>query len=134
MLRVEPDQRVENRIGEPFFGEMGEPLLEVLTPDMVETFPCLLRVGSQGPLPVANALRHVEDQGMHLGGPSAIELHKAVLKVADGLLPIASPHQNNGTLCMCVYEILEMGKWKLISGDGAAVSYALGPVSVSSAN
>lgn len=25
-------------------------------------------------------------------------------------------------ICLCVYEILEMGKWKLIGGEGAAVS------------
>ena len=28
-------------------------------------------------------------------------------------------------VCMCVYEVLEMGKWKLVSGEGAAVSVGM---------
>ena len=88
MFRVEPDQRMENRIRELGFGEMREPLIHELGPDMVQAFTRLLRVGSQGPVPVPNELGHVVDQGMHLGGPSAIELHETVLEVGDGLLPI----------------------------------------------
>ena len=90
ILLIELDQSMEHRIWEPLFWELGEPLLHVLLPDVVQAFARLLRVRAQGPVPGTNELRNMEHQGMHLGGPSTIQLHKQVLKALNRFLPIIS--------------------------------------------
>ena len=47
---------MERWVREPLFWELGEPLLHILVPLVMQAFPSLLRVGAQGLLLHSNDL------------------------------------------------------------------------------